>query len=73
VATAEESAERIRAVLGGETGPARDVVVLNAGAAIYVAGCEATVREGIERARRAIDSGAAARLLESVAAASHAP
>jgi anthranilate phosphoribosyltransferase len=56
-----------RAVLGGEQGagdPARDLSVLNAGAAIYAAGRAATIADGVELAQRAIDSGAAAAALE---------
>ena len=48
-------------VLGGEPGPTRDVVVLNAGAALFVAGVADSVREGISLAREAIDSGRARR------------
>ena len=47
-------------ILGGEPGPARDVVLLNAGAALFVAGRAADVGEGIEIAAASIDSGAAA-------------
>lgn len=61
--SAEENAAIIRAVLAGEPGPRRDVVVLNAGAALLVAGKVETLREGVERAREAIDLGAAERLL----------
>ncbi len=53
-----------RAVLAGEPGPRRDVSVLNAGAAIYVAGEAAGLPEGVRAAERAIDSGAAERTLE---------
>ncbi len=53
------NAERVRAVLGGERGAARDVVVLNAGAALVVAGMAADLREGVAMAAGAIDSGAA--------------
>jgi anthranilate phosphoribosyltransferase len=59
-----ESAELVRAVLAGASGAARDVVLLNAGAAIYAADRVATLEEGIERARRAIDGGAARDVLE---------
>ena len=45
-------------------GPARDVVLLNAGAALFVAGRAPSVRAGIENAARAIDSGAARATLE---------
>ena len=65
--SAEESATRVRAVLAGETGPCRDIVLLNAGAAIYVAGVAATLSEAIDRARQAIDSGAAQRTLAALA------
>jgi anthranilate phosphoribosyltransferase len=58
------SAARIRAVLSGEPGPARDVVVLNAAAALVVAGAAADLREGAARAAAAIDSGAGARVLD---------
>jgi anthranilate phosphoribosyltransferase len=54
-------------VLGGEPGPTRDVVVLNAGAALYVAGVAAGVREGIGLARDAIDSGRAADVVTAAA------
>jgi anthranilate phosphoribosyltransferase len=54
-------------ILGGEPGPARDVVLLNAGAALFVAGRAADVGEGIEIAAAAIDSGAAAELVTASA------
>jgi anthranilate phosphoribosyltransferase len=54
-------------VLGGEPGPTRDVVVLNAGAALYVAGVADGVREGISLAREAIDSGRAAEVVTAAA------
>jgi anthranilate phosphoribosyltransferase len=57
-------------VLGGEPGAARDVVVLNAGAALFAAGRAAGVGEGIGLAAEAIDSGRAA---EVVAAAAQVP
>ena len=61
---AAEAAAIARSVLGGEAGPRRDVVVLNAGAALEVAGKAATLEEGVELAGAAIDSGAAAAALE---------
>jgi anthranilate phosphoribosyltransferase len=64
VDSAPESAARIRAVLAGEPGAARDVVRLNAAAALVVAGAAVDLREGAERAGAVIDSGAAARVLE---------
>ncbi|MCV0402958.1 MAG: anthranilate phosphoribosyltransferase [Chloroflexi bacterium] len=51
-------------VLGGEPGAARDVVLLNAGAALFVAGRASDVAEGIDLAADAIDSGAAAGVVE---------
>jgi anthranilate phosphoribosyltransferase len=53
-------------VLGGERGPRRDVVVLNAAAALVVAGRAAGLRDGAAQAEKAIDGGAAARMLERV-------
>jgi anthranilate phosphoribosyltransferase len=57
--TPDENAAAVSRVLGGEAGPARDVVLLNAGAAILVGGGAADIAGGVERAREAIDSGAA--------------
>ena len=62
--TPEENAERVRLVLAGEPGPAQEVVVANAAAAILVAGKAADLRAGVAEARAAIDSGAAATVLE---------
>ncbi len=58
-----------RGILAGETGPARDLAILNAGAAIYAGGGAETLVDGMEAARRAIDSGAAADALERFVAA----
>jgi anthranilate phosphoribosyltransferase len=60
----EENASAIRALLEGADGPARDVVLLNAGAAIYVGGQAGDLGAGIEKARQAIDSGDALAVLE---------
>ena len=57
-----------RAVLAGEPGPARDIVVLNAGAGLYVAGLADSIAEGARRAEAAIDAGAAEELLARVVA-----
>ena len=67
-ASPEENAAVVRAVLAGEAGPARDVVVLNAGAAILAAGAAHDLGAGVERARETIDSGAAQGVLERLAA-----
>jgi anthranilate phosphoribosyltransferase len=70
--TPEENAAVARAVLAGELGPRRDLVLLNAGAAIYVGGAAETLGDGVEKAAAAVDSGAAAdllgRLVEATAA-----
>jgi anthranilate phosphoribosyltransferase len=60
----EENAQAFRRVLAGEPGPHRDVVVLNAGAALVVAGAAADLASGIELATAAIDDGRAARTLD---------
>jgi len=67
-----ENATIIRQVLEGRRGPARDIVVLNAGAALCVAGRVETVGEGITVAAAAIDSGAALETLDRMAKASRA-
>jgi anthranilate phosphoribosyltransferase len=59
-----ENAAASRAVLEGERGPRREIVVLNAAAAIYVAGLAGDLGQGVEKATDALDSGAAADLLE---------
>src|SRR5436190_6160956 len=61
---AGENARIISEVLDGRRGPARDVVLLNAGAALLVAGAAASVQEGIAAAARAIDRGDATRTLD---------
>ena len=66
-ADAERNALIARAVLNGDTGPARDVVLLNAGAALLVAGRAGDVHEGLGLARAAIDDGRAAATLEAMA------
>ena len=62
------SAARIRSVLAGDAGPARDVVVLNAAAVLWAADRAPDLIAARLRAEQAIDSGAAARLLESLRA-----
>jgi anthranilate phosphoribosyltransferase len=66
--SALQNAKRIRAVLGGEPGPARDIVVLNAAAALVVADAARTLEEGVSKAREAIDRGTAAAKLAELAA-----
>ncbi|HKK71950.1 MAG TPA: anthranilate phosphoribosyltransferase [Candidatus Krumholzibacteria bacterium] len=60
---ATRNAEIVSAVLGGEKGPARDIVVLNAGAALWTAAIATSLEEGVERAAEAIDDGRARDLL----------
>jgi anthranilate phosphoribosyltransferase len=67
---AAANAAILRAVIGGEKGPCRDVVLLNAGASLFVGGKAASVREGVERAAQAVDSGAATIKLEAMITAS---
>lgn len=69
---AAHNAGIIRAVLGGEPGPARDVVLLNAGAALLITGQAPSLREGLARAADAIDSGRAADTLAALVAATRA-
>ena len=65
-----ENAAVVRAVLEGEAGPPRDVSVLNAGAAIFVAGGAGDMEEGVAKAIGAIDSGAARDVLGRLVARS---
>ena len=61
--TAAENARITEAILNGEPGVRRDVVVLNAGAALLVAGAEPTLADGVDRAALTIDAGLATELL----------
>ena len=69
---AAENAAIVRDVLAGTHGPRRDVVLLNAGIALFVAGRVDTIRDGIAVAAAAVDSGAARQRLEKMAESSHA-
>jgi anthranilate phosphoribosyltransferase len=69
---ASENAGVARSVLAGTRGPARDIVLLNAGASLLIAGAEGTLRDGVRRAAEALDSGAAAAVLLRLTALSHA-
>jgi len=68
---AAENAAHIRAVLGGNLGPFRNVVLLNAAAALLVAGKAKTLREGVALAAQSIDSGKASGVLEALVKLSH--
>ena len=67
---AAENAAIARRVLAGEPGAARDIVLLNAGVSLLIAGVADTVDEGIARAAAALDSGQAAAVLEKLVAVS---
>lgn len=64
----EENAATTRALLAGEQGPKRDVVLVNSSAALVVAGRAADFQEGVAMAAESIDSGAARRKVEQLAA-----
>lgn len=66
---AAENAAIARAVLAGEPGPARDIVLMNAGAGLYVADLASSIAAGVEAAREAVDSGRAANTLDRLIAA----
>jgi anthranilate phosphoribosyltransferase len=59
VETPEQSRALVQAVLDNEVGPARDIVILNAGAALYAANLAGSIAEGVDQAREAIASGRA--------------
>lgn len=62
--TPEENAEITRAILRGEKGPKRDAVVLNSGAALYIAGKASSIKDGVKMAEDLIDSKKAAAKLD---------
>ena len=68
VSTVQESREMILAVLENQAGPALNIVLLNAGATIYVSGVAKSLEAGIERARKAIASGQARAKLDQYVA-----
>jgi anthranilate phosphoribosyltransferase len=68
VETPAQSKAMLEAVLADEPGPARDIVVLNAGAALYAANVAPTLADGIRRARAAIADGSARAKLDQVIA-----
>jgi anthranilate phosphoribosyltransferase len=67
-----QNAQTARAILAGESGAARDLAVLNAGAAIYTGGRADSLAAGVAAAQEAIDSGAAAAALERFVARTQA-
>jgi anthranilate phosphoribosyltransferase len=67
----KEAAELLRRTLGGDPGPAQDVLALNAGAAIYVGGGADSMGGGVNRARAILAAGRALETVERMRAASH--
>ncbi|MGE4241385.1 anthranilate phosphoribosyltransferase [Ramlibacter sp.] len=67
VDTPEQSSAMMRGVLDNQPGPARDIVILNAGAALYAANVATSIADGIAKARAAVESGAAKKKLEDLA------
>jgi anthranilate phosphoribosyltransferase len=65
-----QNAATTRAILAGGGGPARDIALFNAGAAIYAGGRADSLRDGVESAAQTVDSGAAAACLEGYVALS---
>ncbi len=72
VETPEQSKTMLLSVLENQAGAARDIVILNTAAALYAANLEPSIEAGIERARKAIESGAARAKLEQLRAATQA-
>ncbi|MFI4976544.1 MAG: anthranilate phosphoribosyltransferase [Caulobacterales bacterium] len=70
---AEDNARAMLALLGGERGPYRDIVLLNTAAALLVADKVETLREGIDMAAASIDDGAAGLALERLVEATNRP
>ena len=70
--TAEENAALIRRILKGEAGPPRDIVVINAAAALMAAGISENFRDAADMASSAIDSGKASKMLEDLRAFTNA-
>jgi anthranilate phosphoribosyltransferase len=68
VSTVQESRQMILAVLENQPGPALNIVLLNAGAALYVAGVAKSIEDGIERARKVVASGSARKKLDEFVA-----
>jgi anthranilate phosphoribosyltransferase len=66
--TPEHNAAVTRRIFAGEGGPARDLSVLNAGAAIYVAGRADTLEGGVRQAEQALDTGRATEALDTLVA-----
>jgi anthranilate phosphoribosyltransferase len=72
VSHAQESAAIIRAVCAGACGPHRDIVVLNAAAALYAGDAVPSLSAGVDLAQRTLDNGAATRTLDAFIQLTHA-
>jgi len=72
VSSAAESLKMVKAVLNNQQGPARDIVALNSGAAIYIAGITDTHEQGVERALELIAGGSALQKLDELVVCSNA-
>jgi anthranilate phosphoribosyltransferase len=68
----DHNAAALHGVLEGARNAYRDIGVINAGAALVVAGAAATLREGVERAEQALDTGAARATLAALVTVSNA-
>jgi anthranilate phosphoribosyltransferase len=73
VDTPEQSRAMLLGVLDNQPGAARDIVILNAAAALYAANVVDSIKAGVGRARDAIESGAAKSKLEQLVAKTQAP
>jgi len=71
--TPEESANILRDLLGGSDGPKRDMLLLNSGAALYIAGRASDLKAGVEEAAKIIDSGGALAKLDALVKFSQNP
>jgi anthranilate phosphoribosyltransferase len=72
VETPEQSRDMLLGVLDNVASPAKEIVLLNAGVALYAANVASTMKEGITLARQAIESGAAKAKLEALVTVAHA-
>ena len=68
VETAQDSRDMVMDVLNNQSGPAKDIVALNAGVALYAANVAQSMQEGVQRAQAAIESGAARAKLDALVA-----
>ena len=68
---ADDSLTIIRAAFAGKQGSAKDIVALNAGAAIYVSGLADSLKAGVEKAKQVLENGGAQRKLEEYVVASN--